>query len=70
MSGLLEWCGPLRDGGEIWMLARGKYAGKTLREVAQQDPGYLTWMYSKVDELTKEQCQAIEDVAEEEGVDL
>jgi hypothetical protein len=70
MSGLLENRGALPDGSEIWVLARGKYAGRTLREVAQDDPGYVTWMYSDVDELTKEQRQAIEEIAEEEGVEL
>jgi len=69
VSGLLvqEDVGPERG---VWLLARGKHTGKTLREVAQEAPGYLKWLYSEVDDLTKEQLQAIESIAEEEDVDL
>lgn len=54
----------------VWMVRRGKYAGKALREVAQDDSDYFKWLYSGVDDLSKEQAQAVEDIAEEEGVDL
>lgn len=69
MSGLLaqEDVGTNRG---VWLFARGKHIGKTLREVAQDVPEYVIWVYEEVDDLTKEQRQAIEEIAEEEGVEL
>ena len=55
--------------GEHWAFKHGKYMGKTLKEVAEEDPSYLQWMFSKAsDDLSNEAFHALEDIMEEHDI--
>ena len=42
----------------------GKYKGKTLREIAEADKGYLTWMLGNMDSLDEDMRYSIQKVME------
>lgn len=67
MSGILkkEYDDVGDDATQIWTFTRGKHANQTLAEVAEEDPGYLRWVYDEVNDLTKEQREEIESLLEE-----
>lgn len=54
-----------------WIVRHGKHIGQTLKEVAEEDPSYLRWVYAKAsDDFTKEAFYALEDVMEEFDIDI
>ena len=56
--------------GRVWEFTRGKHVGEGLEDVASEDPSYIKWIYDEADDLDEEQTAAIEEVAEEWGIDL
>jgi hypothetical protein len=60
-----------KDADDSWAFIHGKHQGKTLEEVAEEDPGYLSWMYAKAsDDLSKEAFYALEDVMGEHDIEV
>lgn len=53
-----------------WILIHGKHQGKTLTEVAEEDPNYLKWVHKKAsDDLSDEAFYALEDVMENNDIE-
>ena len=53
-----------------WVFVHGKYQGKTLEEVAGNDPNYLKWVHSKASEdLPNDAYYTLEDVMEENDIE-
>mgnify|MGYP000049648502 CR=1 FL=1 len=60
-----------KDQNATWVFIHGKHQGRTLQVVAEEDPSYLQWMYSKAsDGLDKEAFYALEDIMEENDIDI
>lgn len=54
-----------------FVLSGNKHKDQTLDEVAEEDPGYLTWLWNSEDmlgEMTSEAQDALEDVMNENGI--
>jgi hypothetical protein len=55
----------------LWAVFSGKHAGLSFEEVAQKDPGYLTWAWntpSVYDYLEDAAAHALDDVMTKYGV--
>ncbi len=53
-----------------WELGGNKHSGELLETVAEEDPGYLKWMFRKAsDGLSKEAFDALETTLDEHDID-
>jgi hypothetical protein len=60
-----------KDAHGEWVFAHGKHQGRTLETVAEEDPSYLQWMYSKAsDGLSKEAFYSLEDIMEKHDIEV
>jgi broad specificity phosphatase PhoE len=54
----------------LWCFKHGKYQGKTIEEVAEEDPGYLRWVHDKAtDDLSDEAFYELEDTMEKFNIE-
>lgn len=54
-----------------WVFAHGKYEGKSIEEVVEDDPNYIKWAYQKAsDDLPDEAYYALEDLLEENDIEV
>jgi hypothetical protein len=61
----------VRNDQGLWAVRSGKHAGLSLEEIAQRDPGYLTWvwnMHGIYDQLEDGAAFALDDVMTKYGV--
>lgn len=57
-----------KKGGTVVFVA-GKWAGKTLQEVAGSDPSYLTWVYKKASaDLDQELFYKLKDTMKDRSI--
>jgi hypothetical protein len=68
MTAMVEWSA---ERGEFCFGAGGKHPGKSLREVAESDPNYLTWVWGNPEilgSLSETAWGALQDIMEQHKV--
>lgn len=55
---------------EAWRFLRGKHAGETVDQVAESDPGYLSWAWRETSgDVSPEAFHVLDDVARRHSID-
>ena len=55
----------------VWEFLKGKYAGKSIDQVAEDDPGYLSWAWRETSgDASPDQFFALDDAARRHDIDV